>query len=295
MEKVLQKYGIGIFVRPPVLPQDMEAVIDCDAPEGVNVDYKDEEVVVTVPENFVSGGVVRLTGSGRVHVTIHVGKGSEVNFEESFTEMHDISIGLEVMEGAKVKYQSIQESENGFVTRTANVARDASLRWSDFVLGSDFARTFTLTKLVGENAETETDAIFFGEGESEFDLMHEVVHLASRTRSELRTRGVLDGKAKTVARGLVYIGDGAVGCSGRQRIDTLLLSSSAEIDAVPNLEIANNEVSCAHGATISHLDDAKLFYMMSRGMNPEEAKRAHIEAFLGIHDEVLLAKIMKNV
>lgn len=295
MQKTLQKYGIGIFVRPPVLPETLDMAIDVQAPEGVLVSRAESELIIDVPDGFVSEEMIRLTGAGRGHVTINVGAKSEVRFEETFTGVHDVSMGLMLAGGAHVSYRGIQEDDNGFVIRTANVSRDATLSWSDIILGGDFVRSFTLTKLAGENAETETDAIFFGTGEQEFDLMHEVVHLASHTRSELRARGVLDGHAKTVARGLVHIEEGAVGCRGTQRIDTLLLSKDVEIDAVPNLEIANDEVSCAHGATISRLDDAKLFYMMSRGMDPETAKRAHIEAFLRIEDDALLTKVMKRV
>ena len=292
--KALQKYGIGIFVRPPVLPEALEASFDVKAPPGVLVSREKDTVIIDVPDAFISEEPIRILGSGRGRAVVAIGRGAEVRIEESFAGRRDLTVALTLAESSKVAYRGIQKDRDGFVSRTASVARDASLRWTDIVLGGDFARAFTKTLLVGENAETETDAVFFGSAAQEFDLMHEAVHRASRTRSELRTRGILDGKAKTVARGLVRIEEGAVGCSGRQRIDTLMLSDDAEIDAVPHLEIANDDVSCAHAATVSRLDDAKLFYLMSRGMDRDAATRAYLEAFLRIDDEALLEDVMKT-
>lgn len=289
----MEKYGIAIFVRPPVLPETLEAAFDVQAPEGVLVSRDADTVIMDIPDGFVSEDVIRIGGSGRGRVTLNAGKGSEVRIEERFVGAHDVSVMLAVAENACVTYRAVQTDE-GFVSREAVVARDASVKWEDVTVGEGFARSFTKTVLSGENAETETDAIFFGAGDKETDLMHEVVHRASRTRSELRTRGILDGRAKTVARGRVRIENGSVGCSGRQRIDTLLLSDEAEIDPVPHLEIGNDDVSCAHAATVSRLDDTKLFYLMSRGMDRESAARMHLEAFLGIEDEGLLEEVMKT-
>lgn len=295
MKKTLEKYGIGIFVRPPVFPEALGVTFDAQAPDGVLISREQESLIVDVPDGFVSDEAIRLSGNGHGRVNINIGRDAKVRVEENFAGQRDVMVAVRVAEGACAEYRSIQENADGFVVREAEVARDASLFWWDIVLGGDFTRSFASTKLVGENARTRVDAVFFGSGEQKFDLMHEAVHQASRTKSELRARGILLGKAKAVARGLARIEEGMLACVGSQRIDTLLLSDDAEVDVAPILEIANDEVSCAHGATVSRLDDAKLFYMMSRGMDHETATRAYLEAFLGIDDETLLTKVMEKL
>ena len=103
----------------------------------------------------------------------------------------------------------------------------------------------------------------------------------------MQVRGALNDKAKALHRGFINIRKGFRNCKGAQKEDTLLLSKEAEIDAVPNLEIENNEVQCTHASSITHLNDEKLFYLESRGIDPQEAKRAMLEGFfLAMLDEL---------
>jgi Fe-S cluster assembly protein SufD len=72
---------------------------------------------------------------------------------------------------------------------------------------------------------------------------------------------------------------GADGTDAEQSNHNLLLSERAEIDAKPELEIYADEVKCSHGTTVGQLDDAALFYLRSRGLDEQDAKRALTRAF----------------
>ena len=137
----------------------------------------------------------------------------------------------------------------------------------------------TKTFLDGENAESCSQGILFGDNEQCFDVSTETIHTASRTKCNMMTKVVLNDNAKAVYRGLVRVNPKAVKCEGYQKNDTILLSENAEADAVPNLEIENNDVKCSHGATISQIDEMKLFYMMSRGIDEKSAKKQIVEGF----------------
>ena len=89
----------------------------------------------------------------------------------------------------------------------------------------------------------------------------------------LRGRGVLDGKAKNIYRGVIHIQRSAPGSDGYQKQDTLLLNPSAEADSIPQLQIDNNDVKCGHGATVGQVDKEKLFYLMSRGLSEQAARK----------------------
>lgn len=95
----------------------------------------------------------------------------------------------------------------------------------------------------------------------------------------MTTRTVLDGSAKAVYRGLIRIEKGADRTVSHQHSDTLLLGDESRADAVPELEIENDDVQCSHGATIGQIDKDKLFYMMSRGIDAHTAKRQVIKGF----------------
>jgi len=93
-------------------------------------------------------------------------------------------------------------------------------------------------------------------------------------------KGILSGKAQTLYSGLINVKEGVTGCEGYQTANTLLLGDDAKADMVPNLEINNNDVKCSHGATIGQVDEDELFYLMSRGLDEQSAKKTIIEGFL---------------
>ncbi len=208
-----------------------------------------------------------------------------------------------VKENAKIEYRSLQNFSQdvyNFSRKRAHVERNGFMQWIDCYIGGKFTQSLTKTLLNGENAENYSQGIIFGDNDQCFDVNTETIHTASRTKCNMSTRVVLNDNAKAVYRGLVRVNPKAVKCEGYQKNDTILLSESAEADAVPNLEIENNDVKCSHGATISQIDEAKLFYMMSRGIDEKSAKKQIVEGFFDpilvkIDNEVLKENIKNNI
>ena len=93
------------------------------------------------------------------------------------------------------------------------------------------------------------------------------------------TRGVVKDKSKALYRGLIEVGKEASGTNGYQKEDVLILNEGAVADAIPNLEINNNEVKCSHGVSIGKISEEHLFYLMSRGLDENLAKKEVIEGF----------------
>ena len=122
--------------------------------------------------------------------------------------------------------------------------------------------------------------MYLGKKEQEFDLKATVYHNAPKTESFLQARGALKDNAKTILRGLIQIKPDMTECTGMQEEHTLLLSPEAKINAVPNLEIANNNVQCSHSSAITTLDEKKLFYAMARGLNKKQAEDEIVTGFL---------------
>ena len=186
-----------------------------------------------------------------------------------------------------VTHQNLNKNTWHLARKYARVGKDAHCNWFEANLGSGYSRVRTRTMLNGVGAQSKFSGIFFGRQEQCLDLVSTTDHLADQTTSLMQVRGALNDKAKALHRGFINIRKGFRNCKGAQKEDTLLLSKEAEIDAVPNLEIENNEVQCTHASSITHLNDEKLFYLESRGIDPQEAKRAMLEGFfLAMLDEL---------
>ena len=116
--------------------------------------------------------------------------------------------------------------------------------------------------------------------DEQVDIHVLVRHNAPGCTSTQLFKGVVDGKARASFNGLVYVAPGAVGTVARQESHSLLLSSEALCQALPQLEIYADDVECSHGSTTGYLNPEELFYMQCRGIPEQEARAMQVEAFL---------------
>ena len=129
--------------------------------------------------------------------------------------------------------------------------------------------------------------VALGDGPQVQDACARIEHAAGATRTKHTFRGIAAGRARVACNSQVRVAAGAVGADSRQSLRGLLAGPEAEIDLRPQLEIHTDEVRCSHGATAGKLDDNMLFYLLSRGLEPEVAQRLLKWAFL----EDVVAKI----
>lgn len=198
---------------------------------------------------------------------------------------------------AKINYSclhNLAETTLGFALRRGEVQEKAELHWNDIVLGGKYQRMQTKTELIGRQAAVQDKVAFFGSGEQQFELSTEAWHQHSHTNSSLLTVGALDEKAKVLILGKIKVNPGSSKCQGKQRAETLLLGKETEAQALPTLEIENNDVHCVHGAAIGPINQEQLFYLQSKGFSEEQARQAIVEGFLGRVVETISDEEMKN-
>ena len=136
-------------------------------------------------------------------------------------------------------------------------------------------------------ADFELYVANIGSGSSTNEVVTNVRHLGPDGRSRQTVRSVLGGKAVGSYLGRVEVARGAQKTDGEQSIKAILLDRGATANAKPELEIYADDVKCAHGASVGELDAAQLFYAMSRGLSPEDARALLLEGFItGLWDEV---------
>lgn len=239
------------------------------------------------------------------HLIIIVEDNSEVTlFEDLKSENQDetyISKIVEIFVGnnSKINYGNLQTLNKKtflFVKKRASILRDSSINWLDCCFGSKITTSEITTNLDGEGSETNNYGAFFGDENQQFDLVVNSIHNFPHTNSDIFSKGALSDYSKCIYHGLVKIQKNAIGSNGYQKEDTLLLSSNATADAIPDLEIDNSDVKCSHGATIGRIDEDKLFYLRSRGFNKHEATKLYIKGFFNeLINKMKIKKLRENM
>ena len=161
----------------------------------------------------------------------------------------------------------------------ARLGREARLTSTVYAGGADLVRNDLDVRLEGTGSSCRLDGLTLTHGSQHVDNQTSIEHLAPRTTSAQRYRAVLDGQSRSVFSGRVHVAPDAVKADADQSSRSLLLSQKAEADSKPSLEIWTDDVQCRHGATVGQLDEAALFYLRSRGVDEETARRMLIEAF----------------
>jgi Fe-S cluster assembly protein SufD len=206
----------------------------------------------------------------------HVGFGTGANFVNA-------SVKVDIARDATVNHYRVQESGAKaiwFDTLSAVLAQGATYKLHGVNAGGLSSRSTINVLLAGERADASISVASLGDRQQTQDVFVRVEHSAPHARSEQTFRGISAGRARVAFNGMVVVREGAHGTDSQQSLRGLLAGPEAEIDLRPQLQIDTDDVRCAHGATAGKLDDDMLFYLLSRGIDPETAQRLLKWAFL---------------
>jgi len=185
------------------------------------------------------------------------------------------------------------------IFHTALIAAHSSVAFTETPWSAHAYKSETRSILLGEKASTAITHAIVADGEGVYDMWSGVTHTANNTQSRITARGVGLGKSKTVYRGLIDMKPGVTGVDGAQDGRFLALAPTAEIDAIPSLDIASKDVSCVHKLSVTHIRDVDMFYPKLRGFSEEEGKEVVIEGhFSGLADveqEELMRRVQKSL
>ncbi len=247
-------------------------------PEGVECEETIKIEMNMKEQHSLSHILVIAEENSKAHIT-------EVSKSEGLSyglKSHGVEAFLK--EGSEITYESLQDLNTNvwhFSTKRAVLDNNACINWFTGTMGAKHSKVEVSADLAGSGSQSNNYGVFMGTGKQEFDTYNTVVHSEPHTDSDMDNKGIVKDRAKSVYRGLVKVKEKAHDSNGYQKEDTLILSDYAEADAVPNLEIENNDVRCSHGATIGQVDKEKLFYMQTRGLSRKEAEREIVKGFLG--------------
>jgi len=216
--------------------------------------------------------------------------GSFVHYIEGCTaptytsdSLHSAVVELIAMEGARIRYTTIQNWSNNvfnLVTKRAIANKNATVEWVDGNLGSKVTMKYPAVYLMGEGAKGDVLSIAFAGPGQHQDAGAKMVHAAPNTTSTVVSKSISKAGGRTSYRGLVKVYPGMKGSKSSVRCDALLMDEDSRSDTYPYMEIDEDQVQIGHEATVSKIGDEQLFYLQSRGIPEEEAMAMIVNGFI---------------
>ncbi len=247
---------------------------------------------------------------------IIVGKNSQVSIIERYagmgrsTYLNNIVTEVVVGENAVVEHDKLQdESEAAFHVSSIHVVQNARSNFTSnsVSFGGDLVRNNVTSVLNAQDCECTLNGLSLATGKQHVDNHTTIDHASPHCRSHELYKSILDGKAKGVFNGKIFVRRDAQKTDAKQTNKTLLLSDDATIDTKPQLEIFADDVKCTHGATVGQLDEEQVFYLRARGIGLEQARdiltfafasdvisRIHVEPLREQLDRMLQARLRKG-
>ena len=189
-----------------------------------------------------------------------------------------------VEEGAVLEHCKVQEeslSAFHLASLDSRLGRSARFFSHSFALGARLSRNNIHTCLNGQGVECVLNGLYLTSGDQLADHFMVVEHAQPFCASHEYFNGILEDNSRGVFHGRILVQPGAQKTDAKQTNKNLLLSDSALVNSKPQLEIYADDVKCTHGATIGQLDEAAIFYLRSRGLSEDTARRMLIHAFAG--------------
>jgi Fe-S cluster assembly protein SufD len=214
--------------------------------------------------------------------------GAEASFIEIFDGAHQAvqrhaTTIITLAGGAKASHVAVVEDEPGLhvETQICELAKSAELSAFGLVSGGELTRRQIFVRMTGDQAKVSLGGLALIDGSRRADTTLQVVHAAPGGMSREFYRAIVDDDAIGVFQGKIIVEQAAQKTDGALKSQAILLSSRAQMNEKPELEIFADDVVCGHGATVASLDPEQVFYLESRGVSTSDAKAMLLEAFGG--------------
>lgn len=217
-------------------------------------------------------------------------EGSSMHYVEGCTapayssnSLHVAVVEIFVKKGARVQYTTVQnwyKTVYNLVTKRTWVDEEGEMIWTDFNMGSRLTMKYPSFILAGRGARGETLSMAMAGSGQHQDTGSKAIHLAPHTTSTIISKSISHDGGRTSYRGLVSIGPNARGAKSKVVCDALLLDPESRSDTYPTNRILCSDVVFEHEATVSKIGEEQLFYLMSRGLNEEEASKMIVSGFV---------------
>ena len=221
---------------------------------------------------------------------IIVDENSELHYMEGCTaptytsdSLHAAVVEIYVKKNAKCRYTTIQNWSTdvyNLVTKRAIVEENGLMEWIDGNIGSKLNMKYPTCILNGKYAKGNTISVAIASENQIQDTGAKMIHLAPYTTSNIISKSIATNGGEANYRGTVNISKKAINSKSKVKCDTIIIDDYSKSDTIPKNIVKNNSSNIEHEATVSKLDESKLFYLMSRGLSEEKAKELLIIGFI---------------
>jgi Fe-S cluster assembly protein SufD len=249
------------------------------------------------------------------HIIVVAERGSKATIIESYesegVSLTNSAIQIFIEDDAHLTHYRVQkEAAESYHVGTTEITlkRGSFYNSTNINLGGKISRHDIHLKFSAEGGEAFVDGLYMLNGTQHADTHSEIDHTVPNCVSHQTYKGVLSDRSRGVFNGKVFVRENASGTDAQQSNKNLLLSNDARVDTKPQLEIYNDDVKCAHGATVGQLEEEELFYLLSRGLNETLARNLLTYGFaeeivnkIGIEsikkqlDEAVLNRLQTNL
>jgi Fe-S cluster assembly protein SufB len=201
--------------------------------------------------------------------------------------LHAGVVEVFIGKNARVRYTTIQNwSKNVYnlVTKRAIIAENGLMQWVDGNIGSKVTMKYPSSILAGDYSRAEIYSLALSSANQCQDTGGKMIHLGKNTKSRIISKSISKNGGKNNFFGLVKIGRLAEKAFSKNSCHSLILDQGSTAQAVPKVEVNNYSSSVSHEASVSQLDEEKLFYLQSRGVSPKRAEGLLVAGFV---DDIL--------
>ncbi len=195
----------------------------------------------------------------------------------------NIFYNFDLKENAILKNYKVDKLENKNIKYSFNnIEQNKNTISETFILssGSNFFKSEINCNLKGEHSSAFVNGIFSLDKNKHHEIRTIVNHLTENTKSYQLIKSVLEDSSKAAYQGKIFVNSSAQKTDGYQLSKAILLNKDSEFNAKPELEIYADDVKCSHGSASGSLNEDSIFYLMSRGLNYNQARELLINGFL---------------
>lgn len=240
-----------------------------------------------------------------LEIAVNVGSNSKLDLFEWFASaakessilapLHAISVESNSEAEINVLHNENASTVVGALSR-AKVMAGSSLRFNSIYNGSSVTKSTSYADAVGKNSRVFVNELVLGSGDQKFDISTFIVNSNVQTTAMIRSGAALKQRSFCVLKGYAKVSKGADGAYSNVEERGLVLDLDARMQPLPDMSIDHNNVTFAsHSASTAPIDGESLFYMMSRGLSEEKAKRIFIASFLSKYLAEIDNDIVKEI
>jgi Fe-S cluster assembly protein SufB len=205
-------------------------------------------------------------------------------------QLHAAVVELVTLENAEIKYSTVQNwypgDENGkggiynFVTKRAMCrGNNSRVTWTQVETGSAITWKYPSCILKGNGSVGEFYSVAVTKGRQQADTGTKMWHIGKNTKSTIVSKGIGLGHSKNTYRGLVKMGSGADNAKNFTQCDSLMIGGNSISNTIPYTDVSNETAQIEHEASTGKVSEEVLYYLMSRGLDPEQAVSTIVNGF----------------